>query len=275
MLTMLNPHVQAETEIDLSKFAELLRFPGMPLETIDYTERESRVRNIDFKKVLYLKVADRKFDYPAAIYIAPKNSIDVAKYDKVKNMILTADAEQTAQLREMGFAYLPNMDDAVVCFDQIKMSQLVPLDTTQGEEWITPKVGGLSITCRSEELGLDYQIFLYGELDTNPEILAKYRKDLADPSFEEFLARIKDLVQLVKVSPLVTSQRTVDSTRPRKRNDVHSKDLGVAKESNARPTEMSTSNLTEANSYLALWPWIIGLIFIVVIVWFVPKLQAK
>jgi hypothetical protein len=268
---MFGHQLQAETEIDLSKFADLLRFPGLPLETIEYTERESRVRNIDFKKVLYLKVVDRRFDYPAAIYIAPKNSIEKAKYDKVRNLIRTADAELAAQMTKTGFAYLADIDDAVVCFDQIKMSKHIPSRSNEGEDWITSNVGGLSITCSSEELGLDYQIFLFGKLDSDPEILTKYRKDLADPSFEEFLGMIRELVQLVKESPAVSSQAMAGSTRPAKRNAVDPEDPGGVKEGNDRPTDMSTADATEpkpgrTRAYLALWPWIVGLIFIVVII---------
>ena len=279
LLFVFGPHLQAEAEIDLSKFADLLRFPGLPLETIDYTERESGVRNIDFKKVLYLKVADRRFDYPAAIYIASKNSIEKSKYDKVRNLIRTADAELAAQMKKTGFAYLQDIDDAVVCFDQIKMSKHIPSRSNEGEDWIASNVGGLSITCSSEELGLDYQIFLFGKLDADPEFLSKYRKDLADPSFEEFLGMIRELVQLVKESPAVSSQATVGSTRPTKRNAVDSGDPGVVKEGNVRPTEMSTADATESkpgrtSSYLALWPWIFGLLFIVVII-LAPMLRKQ
>jgi len=265
-------YVCAEVEINIDKLTEIIRFPGLPLETIDYTKRESQVRNIDFIKVLYLKVADRRFVYPAAIYIATQGSIEKAKYDKMRDRIRTADAEQAAMMSKTGFVYLPDLDNAVACFDEIQMSVLMPSPSVVGEIWNTPYVGGLSITATSQELGLDYQIFLTGQADDDPEIVAGYRKKLGDPTPDEFRAIVKDLVQLVRESPLVIAQATRAGKQPTKGIVTATEDPGGGRESKSPAQRISAAEKKEIKigyptSHLALWSWVLGLIVIAVIIW--------
>ena len=269
-------HVCAEIEIDVNKLTEIIRFPGLPLEIIDYTERESKVRNIDFSKVLYLKVTDRRFVYPAVIYIAPEGSIEKAKYDKVRDLIRAADAEEAAMMSKTGFVYLPDLDNAVACIDEIQMSSLIPSPSVAGETWNTPYVGGLSITATSQELGLDYQIFFTGQAEGDPEIMADYRKEGADPTPDEFRTIVKELVQLVRESPVVIAQATGDGTRLTEGIAAAPEDPGGVRERNLRTPETSAADQTgtgpdHPTSYLTLWPWVFGLIVIAVVIFVVVR----
>lgn len=269
-LLILSP-VSADELVDTERIAKLLQLPGLKLEIEDHTERESKVRNIHFNKVAYMRVAQEGYIYPMVIWIAPKGALDSEKYNTLRKYHLEADTNKAERLKKIAAAYFPETDNAVVSLDEIQMTKRLKLDGIVGDQWVfnTPYVGGLSITATNEQLGLDYQILLTGAEKQDPALAAKYPDEIIRVTDEDYHKNLKDLIALVRDSPLMASATTKVSPREERREllriprDEKNSNTGVSGSSAMRSTVSSAP----------LWPWIVSLFFIIIgmVIFFVRR----
>ncbi len=248
LLILLAAPLNAQSEIDTEKIAELLYLPGLSLEIEDHTERESKVRNIHFKKVAYVKVTGEDHIYPMVIWIASKGAIEADKYGKLRKHHEEADSQRKERLKKLAAAYFPETDNAVASLDQIKMTKYFKSAAIEGDPWeeITPMVGGVSITATNEELGLDYQILLTGAEEQDPELAAKYRSEPFTTPYEKYREGIRDIITLVRDSPLMaTAASQVTQRDVRRREDR--REIRPIRSLNATDSEADASSPNKPN----------------------------
>lgn len=258
---LINCPSSAKTEIDIDKIANLLKVPGLPMVADDQTERESVVRNIKFKKVIFLSVLGNRHITPAIIYVAPKGAIDKEKYDHQRSLVKTADPEMLAVANGIGLAYFPELDNAIVTPDQIKASQYMRSQSVEGGRWITPKVGGLSITATNEDLNIDYQILITGHENTDSLLREKYRKESDVSPDADFQNRMRELIRVVRDSPMMAEVSRENSPRADKRSsEIHGRD---AEEREEFETELEEAREEQGEeSWRGRWPWILAVVLL-------------
>jgi hypothetical protein len=269
-LLILSP-VSADELVDTERIAKLLQLPGLKLEIEDHTERESKVRNIHFNKVAYMRVAQEGYIYPMVIWIAPKGALDSEKYNTLRKYHLEADTKRAERLKKIAAAYFPETDNAVVSLDEIQMTKRLKLDGIVGDQWVfnTPYVGGLSITATNEQLGLDYQILLTGAEKQDPALAAKYPDEIIRVTDEEYHKNLKELIALVRDSPLMASATIKVSPREERREVLRI----PRDEKNSNTGVSGSSAMRSTVSSVPLWPWIVSLFFIIIgmVIFFVRR----
>ncbi len=264
--------------LDMAKLADVLRLSETELKIENVTERETEARKLPLKSAWIVSAPGHDMFFPLLIYTSAKGVLNGQKYEVLRETLREKPFKEGDFGYGLGFFDVPGIGECLVFTEQFTISSnRLPSGEGVIVPWRPINESGLTINGSSEAANLDFQIALLFLDEDKIGDFPEYKSMLYGPDFPDVQKLASALVGVVQASRLLEAA----DVRPEKRP------LGGGKDGMTRSHPGGGDSLGETNGIgsdigvgsaaqvSAIWPWLLGVITVLVIVLLLRRLLQR
>lgn len=268
---------QNTSGIDMAKLADVLRLSGTELKIENVTEREAEARKLPLKSAWIVSAPGHDLFFPLLIYTSTKGVLNGQKYEDLRETLREKPLKEGDYGYGLGFFDVPGSGECLVFTEQFRISSNRPAGV-EGvlAPWKPVNEVGLTINGSAEAANLDFQIaLLFLDKDKIGDF-PEYKSMLYGPEFPDPKELATALVGVVQESRLLDAE----DVRPEKRRPP-----GVGRDGVIRSYPGGKDPMGETNGndigvgsdthVLAFWPWLLGVIVLLVILALFRRIKPR
>ncbi len=255
--------------LDMAKLADVLRLTGTELKIENVTEREAEARKLPLKSAWIVSAPGHDLFFPLLIYTSAKGVLNGQKYEDLRETLRQKPFKEGDFGYGLGFFDVPVIGECLVFTEQFTISSNRP---PSGEGVLVPwraiNKSGLTINGSVEAANLDFQIALLFLDEDKIGDFPEYKSMLYGPDFPDVQKLASALVGVVQSSQLLEAA----DVRPERRRPPGAKD-GVTRSHPGGGNSLGKTNgsgsdigVGSAAHFSAIWPWLLGVIVLLIIV---------